>query len=42
VTVLTQRITWAIERAIRQDPRQYLWLHRRWKHQPPSLVPAAA
>ena len=49
VTVLTQRITWAIERAVRQDPRQYLWLHRRWKHQPPasksahsSLVPEAA
>jgi KDO2-lipid IV(A) lauroyltransferase len=31
---LTQRFTSALERVIRHDPRQYLWLHRRWKHQP--------
>jgi KDO2-lipid IV(A) lauroyltransferase len=37
VTAITQRITWAIERAIREDPRQYFWLHRRWKHQPSQL-----
>jgi Kdo2-lipid IVA lauroyltransferase/acyltransferase len=37
VVALTQRITTAIERAIREDPRQYFWLHRRWKHQPPAL-----
>ena len=34
VRILTQRFTSALERLIRQDPTQYLWLHRRWKHQP--------
>jgi KDO2-lipid IV(A) lauroyltransferase len=32
--LLTQRYTTALERVIRRDPEQYLWLHRRWKHQP--------
>jgi KDO2-lipid IV(A) lauroyltransferase len=36
VRLLTQRFTSALERLIRQDPTQYLWLHRRWKHQPQS------
>lgn len=31
---ITQRFTSALERMIRRDPDQYLWLHRRWKHQP--------
>ncbi|MBV8556489.1 MAG: lipid A biosynthesis acyltransferase, partial [Planctomycetaceae bacterium] len=31
---LTQRYTTALEQIIRRDPDQYLWLHRRWKHQP--------
>ncbi len=34
VRILTQRFTSALERLILQDPTQYLWLHRRWKHQP--------
>jgi KDO2-lipid IV(A) lauroyltransferase len=31
---ITQRFTSALERLIRRDPKQYFWLHRRWKHQP--------
>ncbi|MDB5349610.1 MAG: Lauroyl/myristoyl acyltransferase [Planctomycetota bacterium] len=34
VKLLTQRYTTALERIVRRDPEQYLWLHRRWKHQP--------
>lgn len=34
VTAMTQRFTSAFERLIRDHPDQYLWLHRRWKHQP--------
>lgn len=34
VRSLTQRLTTALERLVRLDPRQYFWLHRRWKHQP--------
>jgi KDO2-lipid IV(A) lauroyltransferase len=34
VRLLTQLYTTALESAIRRDPDQYLWLHRRWKHQP--------
>lgn len=34
VRLLTQRYTTAIETVIRRSPEQYLWLHRRWKHQP--------
>jgi Kdo2-lipid IVA lauroyltransferase/acyltransferase len=40
VRILTQRFTAALERLILQDPAQYLWLHRRWKHQP-KVKPAA-
>ena len=34
VRLLTQRYTAAIEKVVRRTPEQYLWLHRRWKHQP--------
>ncbi len=32
--LLTQRYTAALENIVRRSPEQYLWLHRRWKHQP--------
>ena len=38
VRLLTQRYTSALEKIIRRDPEQYLWLHRRWKHQPKAKV----
>jgi KDO2-lipid IV(A) lauroyltransferase len=31
---ITQEYTAAIERFVRRDPAQYLWLHRRWKSRP--------
>jgi KDO2-lipid IV(A) lauroyltransferase len=30
----TQAYTRLLEQTIQRDPSQYLWLHRRWKHQP--------
>jgi KDO2-lipid IV(A) lauroyltransferase len=34
IRAITQRLTTALERLVRQYPEQYFWLHRRWKHQP--------
>jgi KDO2-lipid IV(A) lauroyltransferase len=34
VHAITQRFTTAFENLVRSAPEQYLWLHRRWKHQP--------
>ena len=31
---LTARYSRAIERMVREDPEQYLWVHRRWKSRP--------
>ena len=31
---VTAEYTRAIEEFVREDPSQYWWLHRRWKHQP--------
>jgi Kdo2-lipid IVA lauroyltransferase/acyltransferase len=31
---ITQSYACAIERIVRSDPSQYLWIHRRWKSQP--------
>jgi len=33
---ITQEYTKAIEQFVREDPTQYLWVHRRWKTRPPE------
>jgi len=34
VTWITREFTRAMEKFIRADPGQYMWVHRRWKHRP--------
>ena len=36
---ITQRYTKAIEQFVRDDPGQYLWIHRRWKSRPKGELP---
>jgi KDO2-lipid IV(A) lauroyltransferase len=42
VRQITQRYTTALEDLVKQYPEQYLWLHRRWKHQPKARKKSAA
>ncbi len=37
---ITREYTAALERVVRRDPEQYLWVHRRWKHRPRGEPPA--
>lgn len=34
----TQRFTHALEQLIRQDPTQWVWMHKRWKTQPQDVA----
>ena len=38
---ITQRYTRGIESIVRNDPGQYLWVHRRWKTRPKGEAPEA-
>jgi Kdo2-lipid IVA lauroyltransferase/acyltransferase len=39
VARLTAEFTAILERWIRQRPEAWLWIHRRWKRQPPAVAP---
>jgi KDO2-lipid IV(A) lauroyltransferase len=34
IEVMTQAFTQAIEQAVRRQPEQWMWMHRRWRHRP--------
>jgi KDO2-lipid IV(A) lauroyltransferase len=36
VRIMTERHTALLAAAVRRDPDQYYWIHRRWKTQPPT------
>lgn len=38
VLYITERYNRGIEQMVRKDPRQYLWMHRRWKSRPKNEV----
>ena len=41
ITALTAAATAAIERQIRAHPEQWVWMHRRWRTQPPAAADRA-
>jgi KDO2-lipid IV(A) lauroyltransferase len=42
VKAITQRFTTALEELVRLAPKQYFWVHNRWKHQPARARKKAA
>ena len=38
VRAIITRINAAVERAVREYPEQWLWIHQRWKTRPPGEV----
>lgn len=42
VVQVTQECTHVIEKMIRQQPQYWLWMHRRWKTQPPETIARAS
>ena len=42
LVALTQHLTSIIESWVRENPEQWLWLHRRWKTQPAAEQALAA